>query len=59
MKTTNTRYMIFNKKTFNKTGTVKFSRKFATRDAAREFKRSTSAPSNWGIYDVVRGIAIR
>lgn len=60
MKNTNeTRYMIFNKKTFEKTGTVKFSRKFCTRDAAREFKRATAIPSNWGIYDVVRGAAIR
>ena len=60
MKTnTNTRYVIFNKKTAAKTGVMKFSRKFQTRSAARDFKRSTTAPMAWGIYDVVRGVAIR
>lgn len=59
MKTNETRYVIFNKKTAAKTGTMKFSRKFQTRSAAREYKRSCATPTSWGIYDVVRGVAIR
>jgi hypothetical protein len=59
MTNTKNRYAIFSKKTFNKTGTMKFSRKFTTRDAAREWKRTQTEARSFGIYDVVRGVAIR
>lgn len=59
MKTSTNRYAIFNKTTFAKTGDVKFSRKFTTRDAARTFKQSSDTPSKWGIFDIQRNIAVR
>lgn len=48
------RYVIFNKKTEAVT-----NRKFSTREAARNYKRSCAKPRNWGIMDVVSGSYIR
>lgn len=56
---TKNRYLTFSRKTLAKTGEVKPRAKFATREAAREWKRSQESIRNWGIYDVVTGKAVR
>lgn len=58
MNTTN-RYVVFSKKSFEKTGSIKASRKFATREQAREWKRTQANGRTWGIYDVVAGHTVR
>lgn len=57
--TTKNRYIVFSKKTFSKTGAIKASRKFATREQARQFKRSQENGRTWGIYDIVSGATVR
>lgn len=56
---TKNRYVIFSKKTFNKTGTIKASRKFSTREEARQFKRTQADGRTWGIYDIWSGSTVR
>lgn len=55
--TNSKRWAVFSRNTFAKTGTIKTSRTFASRDAAREFKRTKNF--NYGIYDTVNMTVVR
>ena len=59
MKNTTKRYVVFSKSTQKKTGTFKSIKKFATREAARDYKRTENRLREWGILDVVSGNTVR
>ena len=55
-KNTETRYMLFNRNTYARTGQMKSVKNAATREDAREAKRSST--QNLGIYDRHNGSII-
>ncbi|QDJ96312.1 hypothetical protein Xoosp13_125 [Xanthomonas phage Xoo-sp13] len=54
-----TRYFVFSKKSFNRTGTAKALKNAATREDARDFKRNQNSPTAYGIMDRSTGEVIR
>lgn len=56
---TQTRYFVFSKKSFARTGVAKALKNASTREAAREFKRNQNQPTAYGIMDRHTGWSIR
>ena len=52
-------YVVFSKSSFEKSGTIKSVKKFATREEARNFKRQSNKLRDWGIFNVVTGAVVR
>lgn len=50
-------YGVFNRNTFDKTGTIKVTRKFATREEARWYKRENGFKH--GIVNLTTGMVVR
>lgn len=56
---TSTRYYIYSKRSAERNGVAKPIKNVATREAAREYKRSQSNPTAYGIMDRWYGESIR
>lgn len=54
-----TRYFIFSKNSFNRTGIAKPLKNAETREAARAYKRNQSNPTAYGIMDRSTGDIVR
>lgn len=59
MATSNARYFIFSKNSFNRTGVAKALKNAETREDARNYKRNQSNPTAYGIMDRFTGEAVR
>ena len=55
----NTRYYVYSKRTLDRTGDAKVLKNAATREAAREYKRTKSDPTAYGIMDRWYGESVR
>ena len=55
----NTRYYVYSKRTLDRTGEAKVLKNAVTREAAREYKRTKSDPTAYGIMDRWTGETIR
>lgn len=59
MSSTQTRYYLYSKSALERSGVAKPLKNEATREAAREYKRSAANPSNLGIMDRWSGESVR
>lgn len=59
MASSNSRYFIFSKNSYERTGVAKALKNAATREDARDYKRSQQRPSAFGIWDRFAGEAVR
>lgn len=55
----NTRYFVFSKRSYERTGIAKPMKNVATREEARDYKRSQSNPVAYGIMDRWAGETVR